>query len=93
MKKNKMEQTLTGRFSDGVMGGRQSTALKKVERQIFWESETWARPEESRSIQVYVKEENFSDRGGKSIRKSVIANITGRLKGHTGSQDDNRAES
>jgi len=30
-----MEQKLTGRFSDEVMGGRQSAALKKVERQIF----------------------------------------------------------
>ena len=32
-----MEQKLPGRFSDGVMGGRQSAALKKVERQIFFE--------------------------------------------------------
>lgn len=65
-----MEQTLTGRFSDGVMGGRQSTALKKVERQIFFEKvRLEQRPEGGRSIHVYVKEENFSDRGGKIYKK------------------------
>ena len=46
-----------------------------------------------RSSQVYVKEENFSDRGGKIYKKGSDIKYNCRLKGHRGSQDGNRAES